>query len=68
MKKTRMMQNIFAIVMAVIVAFSATGVGVYWLLNALFAIAQSYIMHVIILKNRAKGGKTLERLKALGID
>lgn len=68
MKKTKMMQNVFAIVMAAIVAFSATGVGVYWLLNALFAIAQSYIMHVIIIKNRAKGGKALERLKALGID
>jgi YidC/Oxa1 family membrane protein insertase len=68
MRKTKMMQTMFAVVMAAIVAFSATGVGVYWLLNGLFAITQSYIMHTIIIKNRAKGGKAIERLKALGID
>jgi YidC/Oxa1 family membrane protein insertase len=68
MKKTKMMQNIFAVVMAAIVVFSATGVGVYWLLNALFSIGQSYITHKIIIKSRTKGGKALDRLKALGIE
>lgn len=54
MKKTRMTQNIFVIVMCVIVAFSATGVGVYWFLNGLFSIGQAYIIHILILKRRKK--------------
>jgi YidC/Oxa1 family membrane protein insertase len=66
-KRMRWTQNIFAIVMGVIVAVSATGVGVYWFLNALFSLAQSYIMHRVILRNRRKGGKLMSRLEALGI-
>jgi YidC/Oxa1 family membrane protein insertase len=67
-KKTRMMQTIFAVVMAAVVVFSAVGVGVYWFLNSLFSLAQSYIMHVVIIRNRRKGGKLEDRLKSLGID
>ncbi len=40
-KKTQRTQNIFMIVMCVIVAFSAVGVGVYWFLNSLFTVAQA---------------------------
>jgi YidC/Oxa1 family membrane protein insertase len=67
-KRMRMFQTIFAGVMGFIVAFSAVGVGVYWFFNSLFSIAQSYLMHVIILRNRRKGGKLESRLKSLGLD
>jgi YidC/Oxa1 family membrane protein insertase len=67
-KRMKMFQTIFAGVMGLIVAFSAVGVGVYWFLNSLFAIAQSYIMHVIIIRSRRKGGKLESRLKSLGLD
>ena len=53
-RKTRMTQNIFVIVMCVIVAFSATGVGVYWFMNAMFSLAQAYIIHLLILRKRKK--------------
>jgi YidC/Oxa1 family membrane protein insertase len=63
-----MIQNVFAIAMGAIVAFSAAGVGVYWFLNSLFSVAQSYIIHRIILHRRKSGGsKTASRLAALGI-
>ncbi len=52
MKKTKMTQNIFIVVMCVIVSFSATGVGVYWFLNAIFSVGQAYIIHKIIMKKR----------------
>jgi YidC/Oxa1 family membrane protein insertase len=66
-KKMKMMQNVFAIVMAVIVAFSATGVGVYWFLNALFSMGQSYIMHKVILRSR-KNKRLESKLTSLGLD
>jgi YidC/Oxa1 family membrane protein insertase len=66
MKKMKMMQTVFAIVMAGIVVFSATGVGVYWFLNSLFAIAQSYITHIVILRSRRKNNKLESKLEALG--
>jgi YidC/Oxa1 family membrane protein insertase len=63
-----MIQNVFSIAMGAIVAFSATGVGVYWFLNSLFSIAQSYIIHCLILHRRkTTGSKTASRLAALGI-
>lgn len=68
MKKTRMTQNIFTIVMSIIVAFSATGVGVYWFLNALFSIAQAYIIHLVILHNRKKNNSIDSRLRRLGFE
>ena len=65
MKKMNMTQNIFAGVMSLIVVFSATGVGVYWFLNALFAIAQSYIMHRVILHSRKKNTSLEAKLDRL---
>ncbi|MDR1991650.1 MAG: membrane protein insertase YidC [Mycoplasmataceae bacterium] len=67
-KRMRLFQTIFSGVMGFIVAFSAVGVGVYWFLNSLFSLGQSYLMHVIILRNRRKGGKLESRLKSLGLD
>lgn len=53
-KKTQRTQNIFMIVMIVIVSFSAVGVGVYWFLNSLFTVLQAWITHIIITKKREK--------------
>lgn len=61
-KKTQRTQNIFMIVMCVIVAFSAVGVGVYWFLNSLFTVAQAWIMHVIITKKKTKDKQSGARL------
>ena len=52
MDKTKLMQNIFMIVMCVIVAFSPCGVGVYWFLNSFFSVGQSYLIHTLIIKKR----------------
>lgn len=51
-KKRMMFQYIFTGAMSLIVAFTPTGVGVYWFFNALISILQSYIMHRIILRQR----------------
>lgn len=61
-KKTQRTQNIFMIVMCVIVAFSAVGVGVYWFLNSLFTVAQAWIMHIIITKKKTKDKESGARL------
>ena len=50
--KTKMTQNIFMIVMCVIVAFSPCGVGLYWFLNSFFSVGQSYLIHRLILRKR----------------
>ena len=54
-KKSRRTQNIFTIVMCVIVAFSAVGVGVYWFLNSLFTLLQALVMHKILIHKKEKG-------------
>jgi YidC/Oxa1 family membrane protein insertase len=59
MKKTKMIQLIFTIVMCAVVIFSATGVAIYWFLSACFTMAQTAILHTIIMKNKKKNG-TLE--------
>ena len=53
-KKRSIFQYVFTGVMAVLVAFTPCGVGVYWFLNSLFAILQSYIMHRVIIHQRKK--------------
>lgn len=62
--KTKMIQNIFMVVMCVIVAFSPCGVGLYWFLNSFFSIGQSYLIHSMILKRR----KSDREKKSLQID
>ena len=50
--KTKITQNIFIIVLCLIVVFSPCGVGVYWFFSAIFSIVQSYILHIILLKRK----------------
>lgn len=61
-KKSQRTQLIFMIVMTVIVAFSSVGVGVYWFLNSLFTLLQTYIIHKIILKRRQKDKESSARI------
>ncbi len=53
-KKTDKTQYIFMGVMCIMVIFSAVGVGVYWFLNSLFALLQTWIIHLIILRKKDK--------------
>lgn len=68
MKRTKMVNTIMSAVMAIIAAVSASGIGVYWFFNALFSMAQSAIIHKIILVRRAKGITIESKLVKLGID
>lgn len=65
MKKMNLTQNIFAGVMSLIVVFSATGVGVYWFLNALFTILQSWVTHMVIMRSRRRSGTLEAKLNKL---
>ena len=67
LKKTKMIQNVFTIFMAVITVTTATGVGVYWFFNSLLSLLQSYIVHVIILKRRESGAGARSKLSKLGL-
>lgn len=68
MDKTKTMQTVMNVFMAIIAAVSASGIGLYWFFNSLLSILQSYIVHVIIMKRR-KSRSTLEtKLSKLGID
>ncbi|WP_445997736.1 membrane protein insertase YidC [Mycoplasmoides genitalium] len=62
LNKTKKMQLIFYFVFAAITAFSAAGVGVYWFLNALFTLLQSYLTHVFIVKRREKRKQNYSKL------
>lgn len=66
-KKTQRTQNIFMIVMCVIVAFSAVGVGVYWFLNSLFTVLQAWIIHLMITKKKTKEKESGARLVSFDI-
>lgn len=61
-RKSKMTQNIFTIVMCVIVAFCAVGVGVYWFMNACFSIAQAFIIHKLIMRKRKKDRETMRQV------
>ncbi|XQP55836.1 MAG: membrane protein insertase YidC [Mycoplasmoidaceae bacterium] len=61
-KKTQRTQNIFMIVMVVIVAFSAVGVGVYWFLNSLFTVLQAWIIHKLIERKKTKDKQSGARI------
>ncbi len=64
-KKTQRTQIIFMVVMCVIVAFSAVGVGVYWFLNSLFTLAQALILHKIIVHRKTKDKSATARITNL---
>lgn len=68
MKRTKMINNIMAIFMAIIAVISASGIGLYWFFNSLFSIAQTYIIHKIIMNKRKKGYTIESKLSKLGIE
>lgn len=68
LKKTKMMQMVMTIFMAVIAAVSASGIGLYWFFNAILSMLQSYIMHKVIMKRRAKGTTIESKLSKMGIE
>lgn len=67
MKKNKRIQTILSVFFAIIVMTSATGVGVYWFLNSIFTLIQSYIIHVVILKRRKAKGEQSKLNKILEI-
>jgi YidC/Oxa1 family membrane protein insertase len=67
-KKTMLIQYVFMAVMCVVVAMSATGVGVYWFFNSIFGVIQSYVVHKIILSSRRKNSTLESKLSKLGIE
>lgn len=69
MKRMKTMNTVMSVFMAIIVAISACGIGTYWFFNSLFSIAQSYIVHKLIMRRRQHStGVTIEsKLSKLGI-
>ncbi len=69
MKKMKTMNTVMSVVMAIVVGISACGVGLYWFFNALLSIAQSFIIHHLIMrKKQVSKGITIEsKLSKLGI-
>ncbi len=69
-KKTKTIQNVMMVFLIFIVVSSATGIGLYWFLSSLFSIAQTLIIHKLIMNKRKKGNtkKTNKIAKELGID
>ncbi|MDC4163222.1 membrane protein insertase YidC [Mycoplasma bradburyae] len=61
LKKTRRIQWIMICVFAFFPVITPSAVGLYWFLNSIFTILQSYITHVFIIKRRQKT-KTLSKL------
>ena len=63
-KKSQRIQIIFSVFIAIITAMSASGVGLYWFMNALFTILQSYLTHLFILRYRAhrRGSSKLDKI------
>lgn len=68
MGKTKLMNNILSIFMAIIAVISASGIGLYWFFNSIFSILQSLVIHKIIMDRRAKGVTIKSKLSKLGID
>lgn len=54
-KSGRIMNTVMNVFMTILVVVSATGIGVYWFFNSLFSMAQSAIIHAIIMKKRKNG-------------
>lgn len=68
LKKTKTMQTVMNVFMAIIAAVSATGIGLYWFFNALLSMLQTYILHLIIMKRRKSGSNFESKLSKLGIN
>ncbi len=68
LKKTKMMQTVMTVFMAIIAAVSASGIGLYWFFNALLSMLQSYIMHQVIMRRRQAKSTESKLAKLTGID
>ncbi len=68
LNKTKTMQTVMAVFMAVIAAVSASGIGLYWFFNSLLSILQSYLIHKLIMKRRQTGSNLDSKLSKLGIN
>lgn len=66
--KTKTVQTVMNVFMAIIAAVSATGIGLYWFFNSLLSLLQSYIIHVIIMKRRKTGSNLDSKLSKMGIN
>lgn len=67
MKKNKTINLVMSIFMAVITVISASGIGLYWFFSALFSLAQSYIIHALIVKKKTKGTTIESKLNKFGI-
>lgn len=68
MKKNKTINLVMSIFMAVITVISASGIGLYWFFSALFSLAQSFIIHSIIMKKKSKGTTVESKLLKFGIE
>ncbi len=66
--KTKTMQTVMAVFMAIIAAVSASGIGLYWFFNSLLSILQSWIIHKLIMKRRHSNSGLDAKLSKLGIN
>lgn len=68
MKRMKTMNLVLSIFMAIIAVISASGIGTYWFFNSLFSIAQSLVIHKIIMDRRARGVTVKSKLTKFGIE
>ena len=67
-KKKMLIQYGITGVMALVVIFLPTGVGIYWFFNACFSILQSYCMHLLIIHQRKKKNEISYRIGDIKIE
>ena len=67
-KKKLLIQYGITGVMALVVIFLPTGVGIYWFFNACFSILQSYCMHLLIIHQRKKKNEISYRIGDIKIE
>lgn len=68
MKKTNTINLVMSIVLSIITVTVASGIGLYWLFSALFSLAQSIVIHKIIVSHKNKGVTIQSKLAKFGID
>lgn len=68
MKKTNTINLVMSIILSIITITVASGIGLYWLFSALFSIAQSVVIHKIIVSHKNKGVTVQSKLTKFGID
>ncbi len=66
--KTKNVGTIMNVFMCIVVAISASGVGLYWFFSSLLSLLQSYVVHVIITKRRQGKYGIDAKLNELGVN